>query len=112
MVRCHLAPGEDPAETLRYVRLVEFELQRLPLLTMPFVGPLGRGDRGVNRLRGDRQQDLLTHRLVDGLAGAGHTGRTARLVVAPQTAKVWRRAIAAWWSWRRCRSGSPTTRRS
>jgi hypothetical protein len=28
MVRCHLAPGDDPAETLRYVRLVEFELWR------------------------------------------------------------------------------------
>lgn len=28
MVRCHLGPGDDPAQTLRYVRLGEFELWR------------------------------------------------------------------------------------
>jgi hypothetical protein len=33
MVRCHLAPGEDPAETLRYVRLAEFELWRYMMET-------------------------------------------------------------------------------
>jgi hypothetical protein len=33
MVRCHLAPGDDPAETLRYVRLVEFELWRYMMET-------------------------------------------------------------------------------
>lgn len=33
MVRCHLAPGEDPTETLRYVRLGEFELWRYMMET-------------------------------------------------------------------------------
>lgn len=33
MVRCHLAPGDDPAETLRYVRLSEFELWRYMMET-------------------------------------------------------------------------------
>jgi hypothetical protein len=33
MVRCHLAPGEDPTETLRYVRLAEFELWRYMMET-------------------------------------------------------------------------------
>lgn len=33
MVRCHLAPGDDPAETLRYVRLAEFELWRYMMET-------------------------------------------------------------------------------
>ena len=33
MVRCHLGPGEDPAQTLRYVRLVEFELWRFMMET-------------------------------------------------------------------------------
>ena len=28
MVRCHLGPGDDPTESLRYVRLGEFELWR------------------------------------------------------------------------------------
>ena len=40
-------------------RLFELELQRLPLLPMPFAGPLRRGDRRVNRLRRDGLQDLL-----------------------------------------------------
>ena len=33
LVRCHLAPGDDPAETLRYVRLAEFELWRYMMET-------------------------------------------------------------------------------
>jgi hypothetical protein len=33
MVRCHLAPGDDPAETLRYVRLAEFGLWRYMMET-------------------------------------------------------------------------------
>jgi len=33
MVRCHLGPGEDPAQTLRYVRLAEFELWRYMMET-------------------------------------------------------------------------------
>ena len=33
MVRCHLAPGDDPSETLRYVRLSEFELWRYMMET-------------------------------------------------------------------------------
>lgn len=28
IVRCHLGPGDDPSETLRYVPLAEFELWR------------------------------------------------------------------------------------
>ena len=76
-------------------RLFEFEVERLPLLTMPLAGPLRRFDRGVNRLWRDGQQQLLGHRVIDGLPRAGHTGRTARLVMAPQTAKVRRRAVTA-----------------
>jgi hypothetical protein len=33
MVRCHLGPGEDPAQMLRYVRLAEFELWRYMMET-------------------------------------------------------------------------------
>ena len=33
MVRCHLGPGDDPAQTLRYVRLSEFELWRYMMET-------------------------------------------------------------------------------
>ena len=33
MVRCRLGPGEDPAQTLRYVRLAEFELWRYMMET-------------------------------------------------------------------------------
>ena len=33
MVRCHLGPGDDPAQTLRYVRLAEFELWRYMMET-------------------------------------------------------------------------------
>ncbi len=33
MVRCHLGPGDDPAETLRYVRLGEFDLWRYMMET-------------------------------------------------------------------------------
>jgi len=33
MVRCHLGPGEDPFQTLRYVRLAEFELWRYMMET-------------------------------------------------------------------------------
>ena len=33
IVRCHLAPGDDPAETLRYVPLAEFELWRYMMET-------------------------------------------------------------------------------
>ena len=33
MVRCHLGPGEDPSQTLRYVRLSEFELWRFMMET-------------------------------------------------------------------------------
>lgn len=76
-------------------RLLELEVQRLPLLPILLAGPLRRREGGVDRLRGDRQQDLLAHRVVDGLAGAGHAGRTTRLVVAPQTAKGRRRAVTA-----------------
>jgi hypothetical protein len=33
IVRCHLGPGENPAQTLRYVRLGEFELWRFMMET-------------------------------------------------------------------------------
>jgi len=33
MVRCHLGPDEDPVQTLRYVRLGEFELWRYMMET-------------------------------------------------------------------------------
>ena len=33
IVRCNLAPGDDPAETLRYVPLAEFELWRYMMET-------------------------------------------------------------------------------
>ena len=33
MVRCHLGPGDDPAHTLRYIPLGEFELWRFMMET-------------------------------------------------------------------------------
>ena len=33
IVRCHLGPGDDPSQTLRYVRLGEFELWRYMMET-------------------------------------------------------------------------------
>jgi hypothetical protein len=33
IVRCHLGPGEDPAQTVRYVRLAEFALWRYMMET-------------------------------------------------------------------------------
>ena len=33
MVRCHLGPGDDPARTLRYIPLGEFELWRFMMET-------------------------------------------------------------------------------
>lgn len=33
MVRCHLGPGDDPAQTLRYIPLGEFELWRYMMET-------------------------------------------------------------------------------
>ena len=33
MVRCHLGPGDDPSETLRYIPLGEFELWRYMMET-------------------------------------------------------------------------------
>src|SRR5688500_4905167 len=33
IVRCHLGPGDDPEQTLRYIRLAEFELWRYMMET-------------------------------------------------------------------------------
>ena len=75
--------------------LFELKLQRLSLLTLPLARPLRRGDRRVNGLWRNGLQNLLAHRVVNDLAGAGHTGRCAGLVMATHTPEVRRGTVTA-----------------